>query len=313
METTTEASREAAPQILSVDMVPTGTPLEWPIADASDHALLYDRGAILLNDAERRFLFDTFKPIRGDDLEDAGASPASADNQAAKPDSTVPLTVKDMHLAIGGLLGLRSQVGGGTPMQPCRIIGFAPNESIFITPPMTSGRPVPLAPGENVEIVAIASQAVFRFVCTVDAVCQLPFDYVVLSRPGVIRRLRERKSIRVRTRLAVRYGLGVTGDSYDGVALATGISALGISLSAPLPLGQVGDRVRVSFGLKSPAPGSHVETTAIVRNVQRPATPDGLTMHGMEFDQLDTVQQMALKVFVFDRQDDVQYWSNPTR
>jgi hypothetical protein len=33
-------------------------------------------------------------------------------------------------------------------------------------------------------------------------------------------------------------------------------------------------------------------------------------VHGLELDRLDMGQQMAMKVFVFDRQDDVLYWTN---
>ncbi|MFP3599729.1 hypothetical protein, partial [Chryseobacterium sp. SIMBA_029] len=42
---------------------------------------------------------------------------------------------------------------------PCRIIGFAPNQALFATPPHVDGRILPLVTGENVEMVAIASQA----------------------------------------------------------------------------------------------------------------------------------------------------------
>lgn len=76
----------------------------------------------------------------------------------------------------------------------------------------------------------------FRFVCTVEAVCRSPFDYVVLSRPGPIRRLRERKSMRVQTHFAVRFGVGETGDTYDGLGVAKSLSALGMSLMAPWTL-----------------------------------------------------------------------------
>jgi c-di-GMP-binding flagellar brake protein YcgR len=215
-----------------------------------------------------------------------------------------------MHLDIGALIGVRSQLGSGAPMHPCRIIGFAPNHALFVTPPLHQGRLLPLAPGENIEIVAIASQAVFRFVCTVEAVCRSPFDYVVLSKPGVIRRLRERKSIRVRAHLAVRFGIGETGDSYEGLGLAKGISALGMSLSAAWTLGAVGERLRVAFRLKSAELDTQIETSAIIRNVQKGNAPGEASNHGLELDRLDAAQQMAMKVFVFDRQDDVLYWSN---
>ncbi|MFM0084437.1 flagellar brake protein [Paraburkholderia sediminicola] len=203
---------EAPTGLLSADAVPIGTPLEWPIVDA-DGTLLFDHGAIVIGVGERNFLFNQFKPRRGDLVDAHQPYPAPGSTGSDGPGE---LTVRDMQLATGALIGLRLQVGTGGPMHPCRIIGFAPNQALFATPPRVDGCILPLVTGENVEIVAIASQAVFRFICTVEAVCQLPFDYIVLSKPGAIRRLRQRKSIRVRAHLAVRYGINPTGDTYEG-------------------------------------------------------------------------------------------------
>jgi c-di-GMP-binding flagellar brake protein YcgR len=289
---------------LNLDTVPVGTPLDWPIVDA-DGTPLFERGAILATTDERSFLFAHFHPQRGD-LLDTVAQPPSAPEPQADPNAQ--LTLKEMHLEIGALIGVRSQLGSGAPMHPCRIIGFAPNHSLFVTPPLHEGRLLPLSIGENIEIVAIASQAVFRFVCTVEAVCRAPFDYVVLSKPGVIRRLRERKSIRVRAHLPVRFGIGESGESYEGLGLAKGISALGMSLSASWTLGAVGERLRIAFRLKSADLDTAIETTAVIRNVQKGSAPGEPSTHGLELDQLDAAQQMAMKVYVFDRQDDVVYW-----
>jgi c-di-GMP-binding flagellar brake protein YcgR len=291
---------------LSPDTVPVGTPLAWPIVDR-DGTLLFASGTILATTDERKFLFGHFHPQRGD-LLDTTTQPPPATAQPA--DSASELTLNDMHLEIGALIGMRSQLGNGAPMHPCRIIGFAPNHALFVTPPVQQGRLLPLALGENIELVAIASQAVFRFVCTVEAICRSPFDYVVLSKPGAIRRLRERKSIRVHAHLAVRFGLGETGESYEGLGLAKGISALGMSLTASWTLGAVGERLRVAFRLKSAELDTEIETSAIIRNVQKGSAPGEPSSHGLEFDRLDAAQQMAMKVFVFDRQDDVLYWSN---
>ncbi|MFM0067151.1 flagellar brake protein [Paraburkholderia aspalathi] len=308
MENQTEAQAEAqatAPTpSLTLEAVPVGTPLDWPIAD-TDGTLLFAAGTILATTDERQFLFANFHPHRGDLLEKA----PQPEPQADQP-TTANLTLKDMHLTIGALVGVRSQLGSGAPMHPCRIIGFAPNHALFVTPPLQDGRILPLRLGENIEIVAIASHAVFRFVCTVESVCRAPFDYVVLSKPGVIRRLRERKSIRVHAHLPVRFGIGETGDSYDGLGLAKSISALGMSLAASWTLGAVGERLRIAFSLKSAEMQTEIETAAVIRNVQKGSAPGEPSTHGLELDQLDAAQQMAMKVFVFDRQDDVQYWSN---
>jgi c-di-GMP-binding flagellar brake protein YcgR len=301
-----EASPAAQTPSLKPEMVPIGTPLNWPIVDA-DGTLLFASGTILATADERNFLFGHFRPQRGDLVAAATHPPLEAEPQA---DPNGALTLKDMHLEIGALIGVRSQLGSGAPMHPCRIIGFAPNHSLFVTPPMHEGRMLALSVGENIEIVAIASHAVYRFVCTIDAICRTPLDYVVLSRPGVIRRLRERKSIRVRAHLPVRFGVGQSGDSYEGLGLAKTISALGMSLDASWTLGAVGDRLRVAFRLKSNDLDTEIETTAVIRNVQKGSGPGEPSTHGLELDQLDASRQMAMKVFVFDRQEDVVYWSS---
>ncbi|WP_242540386.1 flagellar brake protein [Trinickia mobilis] len=296
-------------QGLNQEEVPVGTPLEWPIVDESG-ALLFDRGITVAGERDRAFLFAHFRPRR---LTQQDAEAQCARRNEDEPGASQPATLKDMHLAIGGLLGIRSRAGGSA-MQPSRLIGFSPNQALFVTPPLAGGRPAPLMVGENVDVVAIASQAVFRFACTVEALCSHPFDYAVLSAPGAIRRLRERKTIRVRTRLPVRYATNEAGDVYGGLALASGISASGMSLIAPRALGSAGERLKLAFQLCSQDLDAKIETTAVIRNVHQVPDSDGVTTtHGLEFDRLEPVQQLALKSFVFDRQEDAEYWTGAGR
>lgn len=294
--------------------LPVGQPLDWPVVDV-DGTLLLDRGASLVGDAERDFLFRHFAPRRGDlDASAAGqtATPAAAP-KSDEPPATLP-SVRDLHLNIGALMGLRPQQGAsGAPMHPCKLIGFAPNEAIFVTLPYVDGRPIEITPGENVELVAIASQAVYRFVCTIHAIYQAPLGYLVLSKPANIRLLRERKSIRVRAQFPVRYGIGADSEGYQGVALARGISALGLSIAAPWALGKVGERLRVAFRLRSGDLDTMIESGAVIRNVQQEDGTPPLSTLGLELDGLTPAEQMAMKVYVFDRQDDVLYWTGAAR
>ncbi|WP_395065692.1 flagellar brake protein [Paraburkholderia silvatlantica] len=314
---TTEAQAEAseAPTVieaapLAPQALPVGEPLAWPVVDRNG-ALLLDAGSVLVGEAERDFLFQHFAPHRGDVARpEAAPLSAAATGNAGDPATTT----RDMHLTIGALMGLRPQMGAsGAPMHPCRLIGFAPNEALFVTTPYVDGRPIAITPGENVEIVAIASQAVYRFVCTLHALSQSPLDYLVLSKPANIRRLRERRSIRVRAQFPVRYGIGEQGAGFDGVALARGISALGLSVSAAWALGKVGERLRVAFQLRSGEDATAIETSAIIRNVQTETGDPGLATLGLELDRLTPAEQMAMKVYVFDRQDDVLYWTGSMR
>jgi len=292
---------------LTPDDVPVGTPLAWPITDHEGSVLLA-REAVVASEEDRAFLFRHFRPQRGD-TDDATRARLS---NAAAGELPQPASLADMHLSIGALLGVRSQIGMGRPMHPSRVIGFAPNQTLFVTPPLQDGRPAPLTVNENVDVVAIATQAVYRFTCTVEALCNYPFNYVVLSPPGAIRRLRERRSIRVRAHLAVRYGTEAN-DVYDGLGIANGISALGLSLAASKTLGRLGERLRLAFWIKSGNVETLIETRAVIRNLQADESQSGLMTHGLEFDVLEPAQQTALKAFVFDRQDDAYIWTNMTR
>ncbi|WP_051481466.1 flagellar brake domain-containing protein [Paraburkholderia nodosa] len=269
--------------------------------------MLLPQGGVL-NGEQRDFLFAHFQPYRNTAEE---ASLASAQDSLAERGERGkgPLTLDDMNLAIGALLGIRSQAGTGREMLPCRLIGFRPGGAMFVTPPAASKPAWEPFQGEQVEIVAIATQAVFWLVCTVEAVCTHPFRYLVLSEPGTIRRLRERRAVRVRTQLAVRYGVDLTGSELDRLGIGCDISVLGMSLAAGRKIGEVGERICVVFPIEAGNGGATFQAVAVIRNLRADTPQAGLTLHGLEFDTLSPESQVALKTFVFDRQDAVSYWA----
>lgn len=278
---------------LGSDELPIGKPLSWPVID-SDATLLLNTGTVLYAEAQRDFLFSHFQPHRGDKTGQGNKSPNTLSGG---------VKLEDMHLSIGTLLGMRGRIGMGGAMHASRIIGVSPGRALFVTPPMAGRQPLGIMPGENVEIVAIATQTVFWFVCTVEAVCAHPFDYLILSEPSNIRRLRERKAVRVRTRLAVRHGADLTGCALDRMGIGGDLSVFGMSLAASAPLGRIGERLRVAFYITTQSLDAEFQSVAIIRNVQTSATPDSLCKHGLEFEGVGADQQIALKTFVFDKQD----------
>lgn len=284
---------------LAGEELPIGEPLPWRVVD-QDGSVLLRAGTVLCREAQRNFLLSHFHPRRGDAAEFQENSP-----NAASP----PVTLEDMHLSIGALLGMRSQIGMGRAMHASRVIGFSPSHTLFVTPPVVGGQPLTLMPGENVEIVAVTTQAVFWFVCTVEAVCTHPFDYLVLSAPGNIRQLRERKAVRVRTHLAVRHGIDLTGHALDGMGVGCDLSVFGMSLATTAPIGRIGERVRVALQLTTRSVDAEFSAVAVIRNAQRGTNPAALCTHGLEFEGLSSDQQLALKAFVFDKQDAISYWA----
>lgn len=300
MNTDTETAQSGEPVSgLQPHEVSVGTPLDWPVVDADGMPLL-GRGEILERPEDRDFLFRHFQPRRGDRVAQGETASAGTDAPGPLPAATI----EDLGLSIGTRLGVRPQIGMGRAMHASRVIGVAPNHTLFVMPPLMDGRSLALAPGEQLEVVAIASRAVFLFVCTVDAVCTVPFPYLVLSEPGAIRRLRVRRSARVPVRLAVRYttvATGATGSAYEGLGVTHDISPLGMSLATSAALGQPGDRVHVAFRIRTDDVNLDIEAVAVLRSVQSSPASDGLIVHGLEFGQVEPTRQLALKCFVLER------------
>ncbi len=289
--------------------LPLATPLPLAVFH-HDGTMLLPRGGVL-NSEQRDFLFAHFQPYRNtaEEANLASAQDGLHDRADRADRGKGPLTLDDMNLAIGALLGIRSQAGTGREMLPCRLIGFRQGGAMFVTPPAAAKPAWEPFQGEQVEIVAIATQAVFWLVCTVEAVCAHPFRYLVLSEPGTIRRLRERRAVRVRTQLAVRYGVDLTGADLDRLGIGCDISVLGMSLAAGCKIGEVGERICVVFPIEAGNVGATFQAVAVIRNLRADTPAEGLTLHGLEFDALAPESLVALKTFVFDRQDAVSYWA----
>ncbi|MGN6667120.1 MAG: flagellar brake protein [Trinickia sp.] len=275
-------------------LVPVGIPLGWPVLDERGMVLMR-AGTVIASEEQRKFLFRHFRPQRGALRED-GTTRTSADGSNEPPS----LSLADMQLSIGAPLGVRRLIAMSGAMRPSRLIGFSASQALFAMPPGAGNQPVTLALGENVQVVAVGTQGVFAFVCTVEAVCHQPFEYLVLSPPGNVRRLRERKSVRVQTHLAVGYSTDPNVGQFDGLGIGRDLSVSGMSLAAPQVVGHPGARVHLSFPVKTEEVDVQLEVKAIVRNVNEKGRSD-LWTQGLEFEKLTGEQKFALKSFLLDR------------
>jgi hypothetical protein len=299
----------AVPQIssslirLSAADVPIGEPLAWTIVTV-DGTRLFDAGAVLSSEAMHAFLFKYFEPFRlPESAQDATDDvPATAHETRVEPvnAATEQLRLGTIGLEIDSRLGVRRQAGSS--MYSSRVIGFSrpgPHRvsAVFITQPVMSGyAPLELVRGEQVELVALTSRAVFRFACTVDFVCHEPFHYLVLSEPGAIQRLRVRKFARMSTRIAAHFfDAGVAAGNGEAIAqlgLIRDISPFGMSLAVAQPTAKMGDRLRVLFHFTTDGLDVSIDTLAIVRHVHAEGPHGG---YGLEFEALEPSDRIALK------------------
>jgi len=294
---------EARPPTLRLEPadVRSGEPLKFDIVNPQGVRLL-KAGTMLPNAAAVDFLLAHFKPCRlapvtveapsEDEME--GGTPAAASGAQAAP------TLDDMHIKTGALLRIRMPAQTGYGVLNSLVIGFAPNRALFVTPPHAGHQveAVTLLFGERIDVLFMNRRAVFDFVCTVDAVCKLPFDFLVLSPPSNIRRLRTRHDTRMRTVLPImfRNDANTSSDSpFTGMGLLRDLSAGGLSVAASAPIAAEGEKVRVSFQVVAAGLEINIDTVVVIRNIRQNVDRSPWVMHGMEFQKLDTSSQLALR------------------
>lgn len=283
---------------LSEEDIPVDKPIDVRVID-EDGTLLLDRGAVLPTLEERASLFHFFRP-HCEEVElaavDDGESTEDAPVQNDKVPKARPLRLRDMALSIDTRLGIRLPLGAGKRTYASRLIGLAPHDALFTTPPSLGQERLLVTVGEQVEVLAVSAKAIYLFSSTVEAVCNAPFPYLVLSTPGLIRRVRERRAVRVRSRLAVFYTAQV-GDVH-GLGVVRDISRLDLSLLAAPGLGDIGASVRLVFYIEMNGLALRIDVASLLRSITPGKTADAPTQYGLEFSDLKPDEHTALRNFV---------------
>jgi len=288
-------------QRLEPNEIPSGEPLKFDIVNPLGIRLL-KAGTVLPSPEARDFLLAHFKPSRLIPVPDKISSEDQppGDAPVVPPSSPAPLVLDDMNIKTGALLRIRMAAQTGYGVLNSLVIGFAPNRSLFVTPPHATHQidPVTLLFGERIDVLFMNRRTVYDFVCTVDAVCRQPFDFLVLSPPSNIRQLRARNDTRMRTVLPIlfRNDANTGADSpFTGLGLLRDLSAGGLSMAASGPVAAEGEKIRVAFEIVAAGIDVKVDTVVVIRNIRHNVERSPWVMHGMEFQDLDTATQLALR------------------
>ncbi|VVE42166.1 flagellar brake protein [Pandoraea anhela] len=291
---------------LTPDEIPLGEALPWAIVDRNGEPLLA-AGDIVPTQAGRDWLFTSFAPHRVATL--GGDEAVSADTEAPTqvPTDPAPPTASgstppqyaltDLNLRPGDWLQIQLPPGAGSQRVRTRVIGHAPNQMLFVTAPTGRAAPPTLQVSERLELWTFSGEDIYHFVCTVERVERMPFEYVVLSAPAQIRRKVLRRSQRVPTKLVASVGLVGPADVQQ-LALLQDVSAEGVSLLSDTALGAPGDNVQLAFRVRVGDIDMPIEATGTIRGVQQ---GDDGHMHGIELPTLEPSHYVALKCYVYER------------
>ncbi|HTJ95312.1 MAG TPA: flagellar brake protein [Pararobbsia sp.] len=291
--------RGSALQPLLPSEVLPQTKLEWPIFDA-DGTLIAERGQMLPSREDRDFLFIHFEPHRTKASTDpAGAGEAAAGAAAAPSSDASNSAPSDFALQTGHVLRIKTPKGIKQTHALGRVIGQTLNQKTFVSPPIIDGKPLRLLPGEEIQIMAFSGKSIFEFRCTVETVCMTPFEYLILSRPFDVRRVKLRRSVRVSARIACWLSSGERFQgTYDMLGVIRDVSVMGASLNARGRIAEPEDRLHLRFSVHTEDYDIEIRTPAIIRSVSVSSDDLSVFVYGLEFEALAPVEHLALQCFV---------------
>jgi c-di-GMP-binding flagellar brake protein YcgR len=277
--------------------VPASEKLDWSVFDI-DGQLLAERGDVLPGHDSRDFLFAHFQPHRPARASGTTAPDGAAGSDAANADNDGD--VSQFRVIAGTVLRVKCPPGIKEPYANSRVIGMLSNSAVFVSPPKVGNRALRLITGESIHLLGFSGKNIFEFTCLVESVALNPYEYLILSKPFDVKRVRLRRTLRVTTRLACWLAVGERFEgSYTALGVIRDVSVQGISIGAMRGWAPQSARVHLRFTIRTHDFDIEIRTAALVRNVQD-KDEENISMYGLEFEPLAPVERLALQCFVHE-------------
>jgi hypothetical protein len=193
---------------------------------------------------------------------------------------------EDMKLVYGYPLQLQTSGATGQPERfSCRLIGCLPGRSILLSVPKSAGKLVRFRPGQKVVARLMVDNGIGIFASVVEVQTADPYPILHIGYPDNV----SFKGIRGATRVAVEQAVVVTNLSKTDIPLAAGsimdISVTGARLGVTAELGDIGDKLQLSFNVNVAGIARELAIEAIIRSRvegEQQAFSDEIT-YGVEF------------------------------
>ena len=213
-------------------------------------------------------------------------------------------TFSDMNLKAGDRIQLAPPPNLGSERYIVKLIGYLDRVSVLVTAPTAKGLRVPLQKDDAVIARAFSGQNAFGFACTITCICRAPFDYLHLSFPEEIQGAVIRKSARVKITIIASIFDPDNAGGEPVPGMIVNISSSGGMVDTPRPLGEKGQKVRLTFRVKLHRMDVVLTTNAIIRSIVRDDETDdkaqpAMVHHGIEFQDLQPNDCMILQSLIY--------------
>jgi PilZ domain/Flagellar protein YcgR len=174
-------------------------------------------------------------------------------------------------------------------------LGVMKDVSIMVTP--LTGFPVDaLYDGQELNAKMFSGRHIYEFRTFVQRVCNEPFEYLHLHYPSHVREIPVRQHVRVEADVPAKLLSNGLQPQLFEVKLSD-ISLIGAGATSTAAVFEVGERVKMSFKLRSGGWDRPVLLTTIIRNKRQ---DDGLCRYGLEFVSMPHESRSTIRNYLFE-------------
>jgi len=289
-------------------------PLSWSLYD-QEHKVLIEQGGIIRDNEhlDRLLANGVYRELSweapGDQNGDKNRSTAKATPDQTKADETgTQFTFDDMKLKVESRLQLEPSNQLARERFLVKVIGFLRGASLLVTVPIAAadGRPLQLKEGQKVVMRSFSGQNAFAFACTIKRIIKIPYEYLHLSFPDVIKGVVIRKAPRVKTNIiAVVQNTNSLNAGEQFTAFISNISANGAALDAKRPLGEKGDILNLAFRLNLHKIDAYMSIKGVICTVLSGKADDisdpEIIRYGIEFQSLQQNDMVILQSMIYQQ------------
>ncbi len=280
-----------------------GKPLGFAVYDA-DRNLLLNRGVVVTTDNQVEVLLQKGL-FRERVREKVGHVAARLDDDKpaeggyAKPQEET-LGFDAIKLMPGDALQLQPMLEGQTERFTVHVIGVMKPKSVLVTMPIVEGKLIFVRDGQTYLVRAFSGLNVCAFKARVLKSQLQPFPYLHLSYPDSVQAMRIRRAMRAPASIIVAVQQSEEGKQ-TGAGKLVDISVGGAKMFSPMPLGQKGDNLWLSFKVKLGDMEEYVKTPVIIRSEGEEDDEQGKRMKtfGIQFGELGQSQRLIIMNLVY--------------
>jgi c-di-GMP-binding flagellar brake protein YcgR len=174
-------------------------------------------------------------------------------------------------------------------------LGIMKDISIIVTP--LTGFPVDaLTEGQELNAKMFSGRYIYEFRTFVRKVCTEPFEYLHLHYPANVREVPVRQQVRVEADVSAKMLTnGLNPQLYE--ARLSDISLVGAAALSTSNAFEVGERVKMSFKLRTGGWDRPVALTTVIRNKRE---DEGVIRYGLEFVSMPNESRSTIRNYLFE-------------